>query len=917
MTRLLLLLALVAFARPVQAERDLRVFFFGNSLIHHQSDSDETTVPYWLALMARAAGNGFAADGTWGFPADFARALPPEPQWRFDGVTRVMSDDPRSFRMAGFDTIVLAPPNFVQHAAPDADTLDGAMETLIGRTFDWAQNQTEARFLIYEGWAELGEYPPSDRQMRQFHDFNRGDYDAWYHDLVARLRADLPGLQIDLIPVAPVLSGLLTEGPLAGLSPADLYIDDAPHGTPTTYLLAAMVTYAALYGAEPPVIGLPETVAPALRDNYAVVAAEVWRQVAGAVAPEGASLTRPDSGLADPSVAFGLTGIDDWSTQQPFLDVMKTARPWIGHLPGQWGGVGFDELLAGGFLSPEGWPLAIPEGVEKLETLVLTDLPPAARSVAGAYVLRWQGSGDLSVGGRARSPQRGDHEIRFDFAPGEGPVVIALTAIDPADPIRDITLVRADRLDLFDAGLVFNPDWLHRIGDARVVRFMDWMRTNGSPQVTWADRPLTSDFSYAWRGVPVEVMVDLANRIGADPWFTLPHMADDDHVRAFAAVVHDTLDPRLRVHAEWSNEAWNFIFPQAQWARDQAVARWGEQAGEDGWMQYAGTRAAEVADIWAQVFADAPDRLVRVVATHTGWPGLEEPLLDAPLRQAEGLPPPAASFDAYAITGYFGAEIGAEDMAETLRDWIADGTAAGRVTDRLRAGSLDDLVAELWPHHAAVAQARGLQLLMYEGGTHLVGQGLVTEDEAITAFFTAYNYGPEMAGLYADLIAAWRALPGQVGPFTAFVDTGMPSRWGSWGALRHLDDMNPRWATLQAWNSLALGADRAPGTFVDGRLMQGTDAADVIEGSTEEDALTGGPGDDILIANGGSDLLNGGPGLDRAVLPGTAADWTPALEGAVLWMLGASEAVRLVNVEEVTFSAEPAAVMTVAGAAGP
>jgi hypothetical protein len=33
-------------------------------------------------------------------------------------------------------------------------------------------------------------------------------------------------------------------------------------------------------------------------------------------------------------------------------------------------------------------------------------------------------------------------------------------------------------------------------------------------------------------------------------------------------------------------------------------------------------------------------------------------------------------------------------------------------------------------------------------------------------------------------------------PFNAFVDVAAPSRWGSWGALRHLTDDNPRWQVL-------------------------------------------------------------------------------------------------------------------------
>ena len=913
--RLWLILALALAAAPLRAERGVQAFVFGNSLIWHAEGGDESAMPYWLARMAAAAGVPLAMDGTWGFPADFARALPPSSDWHIDGVARLMSGNPRSFRMAGFESVILAPPNFVQHLPPGQELPDGATVELVRRSFDWAGRQGVRRFLLYQGWADmdgLGRFPPDARAWGRWRDWTLGPYDDWYRDLAGQLRAALPGARIEVIPVARVMAEL-AEGPLAALGPADLYVDDAPHGTPDAYLLAAMVTWSALTGSAAPEIALPDSIAAPLRGDYPAIAEAILLHTAGAVAPEGARLTPPATGFADPSLGYGLAGISDWSSEMPFLDLMKTARPWIGHLPGQWGGVDNDALRAGGFLSPEGWPLAIPEGVEALESFVLTDLPADADATAGRYVVRWRGEGALVLGGRARDIETGTHELRFSFTPGEGPVALRLTAIDPADPIRDITMIREDRLDLARAGLLFEPGFLAVVQEARMVRFMDWMATNGSDQVTWDDRPRPDDASWAGRGVPVEVMVELANRIGADPWFTLPHMADDDYARRFAQYVHDHLRPGLRAHAEWSNEVWNFTFAQAHWAGEQARARWGDAADGDGWMQFAGTRAAELADIWAGVFADDPGRLVRVVATHTGWPGLETALLDAPLRQAEGLPAPADSFDAYAISGYFGHEIGREDFAPTLRGWIADGSAAARVTHMLREGSVHELLAGLWPHHAAVAAARGLELLMYEGGSHLVGEGAAGEDADITAFLNAYSYGPGMAGIYAELLSAWRDLAQDqpAGPFNAFVDIAPPSRWGSWGARRHPGDVNPRWATLAAWGSLPWG-DARDGAFRHGVLRRAGDGGGTIEGTAGADVLIGGAGDDLILGAGGNDLIAGGSGRDRVVLPGRAADWAPARgEDGVLWMTGPQAEVRMVDIEEITFSDEPGAVLAV------
>jgi hypothetical protein len=506
-------------------------------------------------------------------------------------------------------------------------------------------------------------------------------------------------------------------------------------------------------------------------------------------------------GVVAPGIGFGLAEVADWSVAQPFLDVMKTARPWIGHLPGQWGGWGHEDLAAGGWLDAEGWPVAVPPELSGIATLILTDLPDWAAGVAGRYVLTHQGRGTLRVEGRAAVVQAAPGRVVFDYTPGQGGVLITIAATDRADPIRAIRVVRQDRQALLEQGEIFNPDWLARIQGARLVRFMDWMRTNGSGLSRWEDRPRPGDYTWTRTGVPVEVMLALANRLQAHPWFTMPHLAEDALVRGYADAVRDGLDPGLVAHVEYSNEVWNLMFPQARWAEDQAAARWNQQWK---WVQFYALRAAEVADIWADVFRATPDRLVRVLATQTGWKGLEADILTAPLVMAEGRPAPYKAFDAYAVTGYFAGAVGHPEHESLLRGWLAAGEAeaTARALEEMRDGrhsgkvsdSLTGLVGDLFPYHAQVAQAHGLRLMMYEGGTHVVAMGPMQDDPAVTGFLERLNYDPGMGALYRDLVAGWQAVSDA--PFNAFVDVMQPSRWGSWGALRHLGDDNPRWRAL-------------------------------------------------------------------------------------------------------------------------
>jgi hypothetical protein len=240
---------------------DLRVFFFGNSLIHHLTDNDDTTVPHWLALMARHEGRDLALDGRWGFPRNMADDLPPHPNWSFAEVPTAWNPD-RPFSSAAFDTIVMNPENYIQYDPADRPYPDAGPEraTPLGATLtilDWTmQNADAPRFLIYEGWADLHpftrNFPPNARQLARYHRHAQRDYAAWYDDYVAKLSAERPDAEIALIPVGRVMSQLLTREPLSAIPPDVLYSDLSPHGTATTYLLAAMITYAALYGSRPP-----------------------------------------------------------------------------------------------------------------------------------------------------------------------------------------------------------------------------------------------------------------------------------------------------------------------------------------------------------------------------------------------------------------------------------------------------------------------------------------------------------------------------------------------------------------------------------------------------------------------------------------------------------------------------------------
>ncbi|MQQ09270.1 hypothetical protein GFB49_12455 [Epibacterium sp. SM1979] len=733
--------------------------------------------------------------------------------------------------------------------------------------YELARSQNpDVRFFLQETWHSLDSgtgvaVPFDDGMSVPWRERLEQDLSAW-QAVVDDVNATTGG-DIELLEAGQALARLedaILAGTVPGLTSLRDVFEDDIHPNDIGFYYISLFQYAVLTGQSAQ--GLPRKLTDEWGTPYqAATAAQAQRlqEIADRAARKDAQRTAlppaPSALPQDPDVvrlnqsprtaaprtakeiqrpiAINLAGIADWSPQAPFLDHFKTARAWIGHQPGRWGGTTAQELEEAGYLDDNGWPKAVPAQLGSIGTVLFADLPEEARSLAGRYRLRFEGDGIVEVAGRASNVRYGDNEIWFDFTPGDGIVEVRIQRSDrkkTGDYVRNISVVKQEHLDAFAAGRLFNPRWLDVLDGFEVLRFMDWMETNGSTQIGWEDRPLPTDYSWALKGVPAEVMLSLVNELGASPWFSMPHQSDDSYMRNFARLSHQMLDEDLKLYVEYSNEVWNWQFEQAQWAETQARRRWG---GENLWMQYYGVRSAEMSQIWSRVFADAPDRLVRVIAAHTGWLGLEEQMLEAPLWRSEAPQNgrPADYFDAYAVTGYFGGVLGRDDYVDVVRAWIADSRAraheAGRqkgligadlrafvrahqfdiataqATAELRDGlisgqeadTLADLLTRILPYHAKVAKSYGMDLIMYEGGSHVVGVGPHVEDDTLTAFFTHYNYSDDMGHLYQELLDGWAALGGTL--FNAYADVYAPGPWGSWGALRTLSDENPRWAVLE------------------------------------------------------------------------------------------------------------------------
>jgi hypothetical protein len=289
------------------------------------------------------------------------------------------------------------------------------------------------------------------------------------------------------------------------------------------------------------------------------------------------------------------------------------------------------------------------------------------------------------------------------------------------------------------------------------------MRTNNSSQKSWSDRPKPSDAKYSGKGMPVELMIQLANSLNVDPWFSIPHLADDDYIRQFAILVRDRLKPGLKVYIEYSNETWNGTFQQTAYMGEQSSKLgWGNRPYQDGALYYA-RRSTEMFAIWEDVFGGV-DRLVRVLASHAANAGLSKRIVTWENAYQKA--------DALAIAPYFYAP-------------LSNGATVDQVLDGARQ-NIEGNVRKWIVSQKAVADAYGLDLLGYEGGQHLVAPKPhinSPETQAITEVAIAANRDPRMYDLYMQYLDQWQDLGG--GMMFHLLNVGYPSRYGMWGSLEY------------------------------------------------------------------------------------------------------------------------------------
>lgn len=505
-----------------------------------------------------------------------------------------------------------------------------------------------------------------------------------------------------------------------------------------------------------------------------------------------------------------LDGVTDWSSSYNFVDVMKQSREWITQdtTGGVWdtGEEGCLDLDENGYLRSlapvAGNPGCGAASYNAVSTLFFFgDL--AGHYPGGRYVVTYDGSATISYHFAAQKnlalSQPGRDVVDVDA--GQGGWMMRFDAIDAANPPRAVHVWMPGYDEHSGPSQLFHPDFLALVRRNKALRFMDWMNTNDSQQQEFADRPRPDHVRWtSGGGVPLELMVELANRLDADPWFNMPHRASDDYMVQFAQRVHALLQRNRRVYIEYSNEVWNGQFSQADYARAMGIAAWGNVASDfELQLSWYGQRSARMCELWKTAWGSDATRITCVLGAQAANAWTQQQAADCPQWSA-GAPCSAHGLDAVAIAPYIGGYIGDPGTQATVASWTLDTlfdefNVGGQLPGGPGAGALALASGWIDAHHATAVQ-RNLRLISYEGGQHLVGYGGAENNVALTTLLTNANRDARMGAAYASHLDAWRDHGGEL--FMHFTASGTYDKWGNWGAVEYLDQTNtPKQQALQ------------------------------------------------------------------------------------------------------------------------
>lgn len=530
------------------------------------------------------------------------------------------------------------------------------------------------------------------------------------------------------------------------------------------------------------------------------------------------TITFPTSSNKTSSLGINTNEITEENASIPFVDLFKNTTPFQEQHELSSKEVTYDE---------NGWPNNLHGGYAG--TKFIGKIPFKALP-KGNYTILYEGEGEIQYSDDARLVYQSAGKDIIQLDPiNENEVNASLTIVqsNPNNYIRNIHILLPGGIcqgqpftpvtnvgdcrsiddylafSKYYESIIFNPDYLNFMKDFSVIRFMSMSGISHHSAKHWKSRPNLQEASWGGangsRGAPIEIQVELANRLQAHPWFNIPHAADDHYIQSFANYIHENLSPNLKPFIEYTNEAWNSNFNHSDYTQKHGIAEGLDKNVLEAGYKYYAQRSTETFGIWEGIYGNTSG-FTRVIG---GW--ATRPNVSAKILNYQNT---YKHVDVLAIAPYVSGDIKGLREAKTVDDIF------NLLTDKYAYQSITEVSKDIH-QHAKLAKAFGLKLLAYEGGQGLIDWNAQQTEQHPNPLFFAANRDFRMQNIYQELLNQWKNAGGET--FILFSAPRTCQWFGCWGLKEYITqdiDVAPKYAAVKQfiqdnppwWNNQPLKA---------------------------------------------------------------------------------------------------------------
>lgn len=505
------------------------------------------------------------------------------------------------------------------------------------------------------------------------------------------------------------------------------------------------------------------------------------------------------TGTLDPTLALNLQAVNDYSDQCPFIDWAKVVRWILKDTIGSNPDLGHGAMNTAGYLDAGGWPLAMPAGYDQIEFLWATAAFNTYAKSLNPFLVTWEGAATFTGFDTTLSSVT-SNSLTMTIT-GSGNVGLrALTLGTGATQFKNLKIIPQKWAALAAAGKQFNPEWMDNVlRGARFLRFMDWLETNSTGIVEFSEYK-TKNYARYGGPIPLQVLVELCNENRSDLWFDFPTACSDDLVTDVATYVRDNLVAGLTGIFAYSNELWNVGIgtvgnngpTKYDWFQARADVDFAASTNTNAYarnLNWIGRRISQIAQIVRGVYSGSSAKFHNTVGVATVTDQSNTAVMLNANIWLETYPgdyvAPHSVLDSIAGTNYVGTSICKNSTHLATIAAATPGTTANQVIRNLL---FNPAVGSSIPHWRdamralrTYANSRGLKLLMYEGGFHMIQNFGVAFDADVHPAgpnLYAFDDSPEAQECIEAMFSVVKQFAD--GPYMQFSDVGQARKEGTW-----------------------------------------------------------------------------------------------------------------------------------------